>query len=139
MCKKHLFEQGWRRTMNTGKPSFFQAYIICCTPSLNNSVYSTKKMMKMMKTMNNKEQFTIKEDPRTCGFYAFFTHDGIEFYADLCLAPEGFNECMIFLSDNEQVVSWHELYCKGISPSQKNPWRSASGSLSRITTEAWND
>lgn len=68
--------------MNTGKPSFFQEYIICCTPSLKNSVYSTKKMMKMMKTMNNKEQFTIKENPRTCG------------------------------SVNKQVVSWHELYCK---------------------------
>ena len=62
--------------------------------------------------MKNKEQFTIKENPRTCGFYAFFTHDGFEFYDDLCLVPEGFNECMIFHSENKQVVSWHELYCK---------------------------
>lgn len=88
--------------MNTGKPSFFQAYIICCTPSLNNSVYSMKKMMKMMKTMNNKEQFTIKENPRTCGFYA-----------DLCdVFFLGETECMIFHSKDKQVTSWSELYCK---------------------------
>lgn len=100
--------------MNTGKPSFFQEYIICCTPSLNNSVYSTKKMMKMMKTMNNKEQFTIKVNPYTGGYYAFFNHDGFEFYADLCLVPEGlgFTECIIFHSENKQVTSWRELYCK---------------------------
>lgn len=105
--------------MNTGKPSFFQEYIICCTPSLKNSVYSTKKMMKMMKTMNNKEQFTIKEDPRTCGYYAFFNHDGCQYYASLCLVPEGYNECMIFLPENKQVVSWHELYCKRNIPVTK--------------------
>lgn len=61
--------------------------------------------------MKNKD-FTIKENPMTGGYYAFFEHDGFEFYADLCLVPEGYNECMIFLSENEQVVSWHELYCK---------------------------
>lgn len=36
------------------------------------------------------------------------------FYADLC-----FNECMIFHSENEQVVSWHELYCKRNIPVTK--------------------
>lgn len=68
--------------------------------------------------MNNKE-FTIKENPITCGFYAFFTHDGFEFYADLCLVPEGFTECMIFHSVNKQVTSWRELYCKRNIPVTK--------------------
>lgn len=62
--------------------------------------------------MNNKEQFTIKENPRTCGYYAFFNHDGFEFYADLCIVPEGFTECMIFHSKDKQVTSRSELYCK---------------------------
>ena len=63
--------------------------------------------------MNNKEQFTIKENPMTCGFYAFFTHDGNEFYADLCyLLYMGETECMIFHSKDKQVTSWSELYCK---------------------------
>lgn len=99
--------------MNTGKPSFFQAYIICCTPSLNNSVYSTKKKMKMMNTMNNKEQFTIDFNPRTGGVYCFFEHDGNEFYADLCdLFFLGETECMIFHSKDKQVTNLSELYCK---------------------------
>lgn len=71
--------------------------------------------------MNNKEQFTIKENPRTCGFYAFFTHDGFEFYADLCdLFFLGETECMIFHSKDKQVTNWSELYCKrGIPVTKK--------------------
>lgn len=62
--------------------------------------------------MKNKEQFTIKENRRTFGYSAFFTYDGFEFYADLCIVPEGFTECMIFHSKDKQVTDWSELYCK---------------------------
>lgn len=62
--------------------------------------------------MNNKEQFTIDFDPRTGGVYCFFEHDGCQYYASLCLVPEGFTECMIFHSKDKQVTDWSELYCK---------------------------
>lgn len=56
--------------------------------------------------------YKIKINPQTGGYYAFFNHDGFEFYADLSLVPEGFSECMIFHSENKQVTSWRDLYCK---------------------------
>lgn len=71
------------------------------------------KMMKMMKTMNNKEQFTIEVNPLNCGFCCYFMHDGNEFYADLCdIFYLGETECMISHSKDKQVTSWRELYCK---------------------------
>ena len=51
-------------------------------------------------------------NPRTDGYYAFFEHNGYEFYADLCLTWDAGNECMIFASKDKQVTSWRELYCK---------------------------
>lgn len=52
------------------------------------------------------------KNPHTFGYYAFFEHEGSEFYADLCFTYDQGNECMIFLSSNKQVTSWSELYCK---------------------------
>lgn len=51
-------------------------------------------------------------NPKTGGYYAFFEHNGYEFYADLCYTFDAAEECMIFLSNNKQVTSWRELYCK---------------------------
>lgn len=54
-------------------------------------------------------------NPRTDGYYAFFEHNGSEYYADLCLLPYSIDddtECMIFASKDKQVTSWGELYCK---------------------------
>lgn len=52
---------------------------------------------------------------RTGGYYAFFEHDGNEYYADLCYLPCAIDfgtECMIFASEDKQVTSWRDLYCK---------------------------
>lgn len=55
----------------------------------------------------------IKYNPRTEGLYCFFTHNGQEYYADLCdIIYADYTECMIFPSEDEQVTSWSELYCK---------------------------
>lgn len=50
------------------------------------------------------------------GISALFKVDGVEYYADLCNVGGEYNECMIFLAQNGQVVNWSDLYCKrGIS------------------------
>ena len=52
---------------------------------------------------------------RTGGYYAFFEHNGAEYYADLCYIPGAIDfvtECMIFASKDKQVTNWHDLYCK---------------------------
>lgn len=51
-------------------------------------------------------------NPRTGGYYAFFEHDGYEFYADLSYTFDAAEECMIFASKDKQVTSWRDLYCK---------------------------
>lgn len=51
-------------------------------------------------------------NPTTGGYYAFFEHDGYEFYADLCITFDAGNECMIFSAKDKQVTSWRDLYCK---------------------------
>lgn len=54
-------------------------------------------------------------NPLTGGYYAFFEHNGKEYYADLCYLPCAIDfgtECMIFASEDKQVTSWSELYCK---------------------------
>lgn len=69
-------------------------------------------------------------NPRNGGLWATFTHEGQEFYADLCdlgnLTPiPGFfegkgTEIMIFQSEAGQVKSWRELYQKrGIPVTEK--------------------
>ena len=70
------------------------------------------------------------KNPRNGGLWATFTHEGKEFYADLCdmgnLTPiPGFwedngTEIMIFQSENGEVTSWRELYVKrGIPVTEK--------------------
>lgn len=61
--------------------------------------------------------YEIKDNPYTGGLYAFFEHEGCEFYADLSDIPGsdivGYkNECMIFPAKDGKVTSWSELYCK---------------------------
>lgn len=58
-------------------------------------------------------------NPQTCGVYAFFEHNGNEYYADLCVLAydlDGQTECMIFEAKDKQVTSWRGLYCKRAIP-----------------------
>ena len=69
-------------------------------------------------------KYDIKENPRTGGVYCFFTHNGQEYYADLCELDgldHWYTECMIFASGNKQVTNWLDLYCKrGIRVTPEN-------------------
>ena len=60
-------------------------------------------------------------NPWTGGYYAFFEHEGRQYYADLCFLQyniDSDSECMIFHSAEKLVIDWSELYCKrGISVS----------------------
>lgn len=69
-----------------------------------------------------KTDYTIKDNPRTGGLYAFFKYKGYEFYADLCDIPGSIdyvNECMIFSAKENQVSNWNERYCKRNIPITK--------------------
>lgn len=54
-------------------------------------------------------------NPKTDGYYAFFEHNGNEYFADLCYLKydiDNETECMIFAAKDKQVTSWSDLYCK---------------------------
>lgn len=57
-------------------------------------------------------ELNIQKNLGNQGLYCFFNHNGKEYYADLCFVSFIGSECMIFHSENEQVTSWSELYCK---------------------------
>lgn len=56
-------------------------------------------------------KYKIERNPQNGGLYAFFVHDGQEYYADLCFCIL-YTECMIFTSKDQEVTDWGELYCK---------------------------
>lgn len=62
-------------------------------------------------------ELNIEYNPRNDGYCCVFSHDGKEYYADVCeinplLGPE--TECMIFAYADRQVTNWTELYCKRV-------------------------
>ena len=58
-------------------------------------------------------ELNIKYNERNDGYYCIFSHDGKEYYADVCELSCGLpSECMIFAYADGQVTDWSELYCK---------------------------
>lgn len=58
-------------------------------------------------------KLNIQDNPYNGGLACYFTHNGQEYYADLCLLPcAEYTECMIFPSEDEHMTSLSELYCK---------------------------
>ena len=58
-------------------------------------------------------ELNIEYNPRNDGYNCIFSHDGKEYYADVCELRCGLpSECMIFASADGQVMNWTELYCK---------------------------
>lgn len=62
-----------------------------------------------------KENLKIEKNKITSGLCSTFQFEGKEYFADLsCVMFHGM-ECMIFKSENGEVVSWTELYHKDVS------------------------
>lgn len=65
------------------------------------------------------EIINMEYNPRNDGYNCIFSHDGKEYYADVCELKYGlssectiFSECMTFAFADGQVTNWKELYCK---------------------------
>ena len=56
-------------------------------------------------------ELNIQPNRVNSGISALFKVDGVEYYADICNVCGMYNECMIFLAKDGQVMSWQDLYC----------------------------
>jgi hypothetical protein len=58
-------------------------------------------------------ELNIEYNPMNDGYNCIFSHDGMEYYADVCELKNCLpSECMIFAYADGQVTDWGELYCE---------------------------